>query len=51
MKKAGRVARLGNADIGFPIIPSMKEIGDSNDIGKASEIGETAWNSAERVWF
>lgn len=50
-EEGGRVARLGNADIGFPIIPSMKEIGDSNDIGKASEIGETLGTALKEYGF
>ena len=50
-EEGGRVARLGNAGIGFPKIPPMKEIGDSKDVGKASEAGETLGTALKEYGF
>lgn len=50
-EEGGRVARLGNADIGVTKFPPMREIGDSGDTDKAAEVGETIGKELSALGF
>ncbi len=40
-EEGGTVSRLGKADIGFPLLPSMREVGSSGDSNMAADVGNT----------
>lgn len=50
-EEGGRVARLGNADIGVTKFPPMREIGDSGDTDKAAQVGETIGKELTALGF
>ena len=50
-EEGGSVSRLGKANIGFPSIPSMREIGDSGDVARAAEVGTTLGTNLKEFGF
>ena len=50
-EEGGSVARLGNANIGFPTFQHMAEIGASGDVSKAYEVGASLAQSLKELNF
>ena len=50
-EEGGSVARLGNANIGFPSFSHMEEIGASGDVNKAYEVGSSLAQSLKELNF
>ncbi len=50
-EEGGSVARLGNANIGFPAFQHMAEIGASGDVSKAYEVGASLAQSLNELNF
>lgn len=50
-EEGGSVARLGNANIGFPSFSHMAEIGATGDVSKAYEVGASLAQSLKELNF
>lgn len=50
-EEGGRVARLGNANIGVTKFPAMGVIGKSGDASKAAEVGDTIGTELTEIGF
>lgn len=50
-EEGGRVARLGNADIGFPQYPPMRDVGDTGDPNEAYDVGAGLGKNLSELGF